>query len=92
MSAKTRHSETILHDLLQSFLDDTHILRFSAYDCVCNECFQRLNKYDLAYRTANGIRQDILNAFYATDYESLGEELVYSDSDESPELDNETEW
>lgn len=92
LSAKTQYSETILHDVLQSFLNDTHVLQFSTYDCVCNGCFQRLNKYDLAYQTANSIRQDILNAFYATDYESLEEELVYSGSEESPDLDNEIEW
>lgn len=91
LSAQTQYSGTILHDLLQSFLNNTHILRFSMYDCACNECFQRLNEYDLAYQTASNIRQDVLNAFYATDYESLSEELIYSDSDEKPNLDSESE-
>lgn len=83
LSAKTTYSDTFIHDLLQSFIKDTHLLRFSAYDCICNECYRRLNKYDFAYGIANSIQQNIVNAFFATEYESMDEqeEVVFPDSD-----------
>lgn len=94
LSTKTKYSETILHDLLQSFLEEKLFLGFTAFDRICNECFKRLNSYDLAHQIASGIQREVVNAFFATEYELLNDETVYSEvskSNDNLTLDDEFE-
>lgn len=74
MRTKTKYSGTSIHEIIQNFLKSTHLLRHSANDVVCQECYDKLNQYDLACRMTKEIQQDITNALYATEQEYLNEE------------------
>lgn len=85
MRAKTKYSETGVHELIQGFLKDTHLLRFSANDIVCDKCYEKLNHYDLACRVAEEIQEQITNALHATEQIFLSEETVEYLADEPNE-------
>lgn len=94
LSKTTKYSETILHDLLQSFLEEKLFLGFTAFDRVCEDCFKKLNSYDLAHQIASGIQRDVVNAFFATEYELLNDEPEYLEdpkSDDNQPLEDEFE-
>lgn len=76
IKAKTKYSGTGINEIIQSFLKETHMLRFSPNDIVCERCCQKINQYDLACRMADEIQQDITNALYITEQEYLSEEPV----------------
>lgn len=73
---KTKYSGTGVHEIIQSFLKQSHVLRFSPNDIVCERCFQKINQYDLACRMADEIQQEITNTLYITEQEYLSEEPV----------------
>lgn len=73
---KTKYSATGVNEIIQSFLKQSHVLRFSPNDIVCERCFQKINQYDLACRMADDIQQEITNALYITEQEYLSEEPV----------------
>lgn len=74
--SKTKYSGIGVHDVIQSFLKESHALRFSPNDIVCEQCFQKVNRYDLACRMADEIQQEITNALFATEQEYLNEQSV----------------
>lgn len=73
---KTKYSGVGVHEVVQSFLKESHVLRFGPNDIVCEQCFRKINKYDLACRVADEIQNDITMALYATEQEYLNEEPV----------------
>lgn len=73
---KTKYSRIGVHEIIQSFFKGSHLLRFSPNDIVCERCFQKLNRYDLACRMADEIQQEITNALYTTEQEYLNEEPI----------------
>lgn len=73
---KTKYSGVGVHEIIQSFLKESHMLRFSPNDIVCERCFQKINQYDLACRMADEIQQDVTNALYATEQQYMSEEPV----------------
>lgn len=76
IKTKTKYSATGVHEIIQSFLKQSHVLRFSPNDIICEKCFQKINQYDLACRMADEIQQEITNALYITEQEYLSEEPV----------------
>lgn len=76
MRAKTKYSAMGVHEIIQGFLKETHLLRFSANDVICAKCFQKLNQYDLACRMAEEIQQEITNSLHATEQVFLSDETV----------------
>lgn len=84
IKSKTKYSGTGVHEIIQSFLKETHTLRFSPNDIVCEQCYQKINQYDLAYRMAGEIQKDITSLLYTTEQEYLSEEPVeYLEDDET---------
>lgn len=73
---KTKYSGVGVHEIIQSFLKVSHVLRFGRNDIVCERCYQKINQYDLACRMADEIQQDITNALYCTEQEYLNEEPI----------------
>lgn len=73
---KTKYSGVGVHEIIQSFLKASHVLRFGRNDIVCERCYQKINQYDLACRMADEIQQDITNALYSTEQEYLNEEPI----------------
>lgn len=76
IKTKTKYSATGVHEIIQSFLKQSHVLRFSPNDIICERCYQRINQYDLACRMADEIQQEITNTLYITEQEYLSEEPV----------------
>lgn len=76
MRTKTKYSSFGIHEIIQSFLKDTHTLRFSANDIICEECFKKLNQYDLACRMSEEIKSEITESLYATEQVFLSDEPV----------------
>lgn len=74
--SKTKHSGVGVNEIIQSFLKESHSLRFSPNDIVCERCFQKINQYDLACRMADEIQQDITNALFATEQQYMSQEPV----------------
>ncbi|XP_031626363.1 zinc finger protein 184-like [Contarinia nasturtii] len=74
---KTKYSGIGVHGILQSFVKESKRLSFSPNDIVCEQCFQKVNQYDLACRMADDIQQEITNALYSTEQEYLSEEVEY---------------
>lgn len=73
---KTKYSGIGVNEIIQSFVKESHVLRFSPNDIVCEQCFEKVNKYDLACRMADEMQQEITNALYTTEQEYLNEEPV----------------
>lgn len=89
--AKTKYTNISINEIVSSFLKETHLLRFSANDIVCPECYEKLNKYDLACRMASEIQQEITDALYVTEHEYLYDgsiEYLEDDKDDISELQN----
>lgn len=76
IKSRTKYSNTKIHEIIQSFLKETHMLRFSPNDIVCERCCRKINQYDLACRMADEIQEDITNSLYITEQEYLSEEPV----------------
>lgn len=76
IKTKAKYSGTGVHEIIQSFLKQSHILRFGPNDIICEQCFNKINQYDLACRMADEIQQDITNALFLTEQEYLSEEPV----------------
>lgn len=76
IKTKTRYSGVGMNEIIQTFLKETHMLRFSPNDIVCIRCVQKINQYDLACRMANEIQQDIINSLYVTEQQCLSEQPV----------------
>lgn len=74
MRTKTKYSGTSVYEIVQNFLKSTHLLRYSANDVICEQCYRKLNQYDLACRMSSEIQQEITNALYATEQEYLNED------------------
>lgn len=67
MHTKLRYSESLLFLLINQFLDAAQKYRFSPDEMVCTKCMFSLNRYDLAWRTAKRIEQEIKDAIIVTD-------------------------
>ena len=76
IKSKTKYSGVGIHEIIQTFLKETHMLRFSPNDIVCMRCYGKINQYDLACRMADDIQRDITNSLYITEQEYLSEEPV----------------
>lgn len=74
--SKTKYSGVGIHEVIQSFLKESHVLRFSPNDIVCEQCLRKVNRYDLACRIADEIQQEITSSLFATEQEYLNEQSV----------------
>lgn len=74
IKSKTKYSGIGIYEIIQSFLKETHTLRFSPNDIVCEQCYRKINQYDLACRMAEEIQKDITSSLYITEQEYLSEE------------------
>lgn len=69
IKSRTKYSNTKIHEIIQGFLKETHMLRFSPNDIVCERCCRKVNQYDLACRMADEIQKDITNSLHITEQE-----------------------
>lgn len=76
IKSKTKYSGIGIHEIIQTFLKETHMLRFSPNDIVCGTCYRKINQYDCACRMADEIQKEITNSLYITEQEYLSEEPV----------------
>lgn len=88
--SKTKYTSTPICVFVRKFLQSTHLLRFHKNDLICSGCFEKLNTYDLACKTADNIERHIKELFTASEQMFLKEELVEfleSDSEETKASD-----
>lgn len=74
IKTKAKYSGMGVNQIIQTFVKESHMLRFGPNDIVCQQCFQKINQYDLACQIADQIQTEITNALYATEQEYLTEE------------------
>lgn len=84
MLTKLKYSKSLLFLLVNQFLDADQKYRFSRDEIVCAKCMFTLNRYDLAWLTANRIEQEIKDAIIVTDqtYRQQGNVDILDPSDD----------
>lgn len=84
---ESSYSETSISSFIKKFSENEQLTRFSENDIVCDDCWRKIEKYDLACVTAEQVEFELRSALLATEQIYQKEEIVefLEDDDEIDE-------